>query len=64
MADMIELTLRVATPDPAQAATVAEVLARTALGLSAEPDVVQVSTDIDRYPMTCVHDHEHDEVGP
>jgi hypothetical protein len=60
MDKMIELTLRVMTRDEGQAAKVAEMLARTALGISAE-DGCQVSTDIERFSMSCEHDHE---VGP
>jgi hypothetical protein len=60
--ELIELTLRVATRDQAQAVVLAEMLARMSVGLSAEP-ATQVSLDVERMPM-CDHAHEHDEVGP
>lgn len=57
---LIEVALTVTAPDEATAVTVAEILARTMLALSAEN--VHVSLDVDRYVPAC--HHEHDEVEP
>lgn len=56
---MIEVTLTVAASDEATAVTVAEILARNMLALSAED--VHVSLNVDRYEQVCNHQHE---VGP
>lgn len=61
MSELIEITLRVTTPDASTAVQVAEILARQALGISAEGDV-QVATEVTRFEMACHHDH--DEVQP
>lgn len=54
--EIVELTLIVTTPAQSTAVTIAEVLARTMLGLTAD-DVVS-SLSVDRYQQTCheVHD--------
>jgi hypothetical protein len=60
MPELIELTLRATMPDESTAVKVAEMLARAALGISAE-EGVQVATEVARFEMSCHHDH--DEVG-
>ncbi len=60
MPDMIEVALKVSTTDEGLAASLAERLARIAVGMTGEPGV-QAWIDVDRIPMCR---HEHDEVGP
>lgn len=54
-AERVEFTLTVDC-DPDTASHVAEILARFAVGLSAEK--VVVSTLVDRYQTVCHHEHE------
>ena len=56
---LIEVALVVTASDEATAVTVAEILARNMLALSAED--VQVALHVDRIEQVC---HHHDEVGP
>lgn len=58
--EVIEVTLMVTVADESSAVTVAEVLSRTMIGLSAE--AAYASLSVDRYQQVC-HD-VHDEVGP
>lgn len=58
--EKIELTLVVTVSDESTAARLAERLARTQIGMSAE-DGVDASLHVARYEQVC-HHHEHDGV--
>lgn len=62
MTQMIDVSLRVTTPDEGTASKVAEMLARVLVGVSAEAFVEFAVVDVVRYETAC--DHDHDEVGP